>query len=195
MKKILLALFFAVGSLGCWAKGHFEFAGVEMDGNINTFVKKLEKKGFRTLKTLRDGHLVAMYGTYANVDFSQIYIFSTDGENVVYKIGIYMPSKNSWSELKSQYMTYRELLVDKYGKPNSDYMEFSGGYADGDGRELEALYKEQCSFFAYWGSELGEVNIGMNEDGADKGQIVTIYKDAANLKLQEAYEARQKKTE
>ena len=195
MKKILLALIFAVGGLGCWAEGHFMFEGVEMDGNINVFVQQLETKGFKKYATARDGHLIALSGTYANIDNCKIYVFSNDGENVVYKIGVYMPSLTSWSALKSQYMTYRQALINKYGKPNSDYMEFSGGYKDGDGRELEALYKEECSYFAYWGSELGEVNIGMNEDGANKGQIVTIYKDAANLKLQEAYEAKQQKAE
>ena len=194
MKKILLALIFAVGSLGCWAEGHFMFEGVEMNGNLDAFIQQMDTKGFRKLKVSKDGHSALLLGIYAKYA-CPTYVFSTDGENMVYKVGVYMPSKSSWSELKKLYLEYRQSLIDKYGQPNSDYMDFSDGYADGDGRELEALYKDACSFYAYWWTELGTVTIGLNEDGADKGQIVTIFEDAANLKLQEVYEAKQQKAE
>jgi len=49
-----------------------------------------------------------------------------------------------------EYNKINSVLLSQYGKPTSSERTFKGGYADGDGREVEAIKKRQAFIISTW---------------------------------------------
>lgn len=50
----------------------------------------------------------------------------------------------------SDYNEINEILLSTYGQPTTIQRDFTGGYKDGDGREVEAIKKHQATLITTW---------------------------------------------
>ena len=50
----------------------------------------------------------------------------------------------------SQYNEINEILLSTYGQPTTVQRDFTGGYKDGDGREVEAIKKHKATLITSW---------------------------------------------
>jgi hypothetical protein len=76
------------------------------------------------------------------------------------------PKKDNWDDLKSQFDSYHNLLLEKYGETSDRFQFFSSPYYEGDGFEMQAVEKDKCSYMSFWS----------NIEGASYSVEITKYK-------------------
>ena len=183
MKKLFIFLVSLFVVVTTFAEGHLLFKGVEIDGNIAQFSKKIEDKGYKRIYTTDEGDACMLSGSFAGFDGCQIAILSTTNDHIVWKVVVYLPEQTSWYALKARYDEFKSSLTDKYGIPALDNHYFSSPYYEGDGYELQALNNDKCNYTT--GYELGNGVVYMDLYGAGygKGQVRILYEDDANKEL------------
>lgn len=184
MKKIILLislLTILIGSINAQdqksiSEPHMDFKGIPIDGPLNSFVQKLQGKGFIKDSNVGDD-IVIMKGEFANED-TFLYILASSKTKTVWKVCVEFPKISTWSTLKMKYFEFKDLYTKKYGEPQS-YEFFSSPYKEGDGYEMNAVNSEKCTHSSYFKIKEGYIAIDM----AKKGAIEISYEDAQNNDL------------
>ena len=179
MKKILLTLCTLLIVALAQAQEHMTFKDISMDCNLTTFVSKLEAKGYITKLTEANG--AVMSGSFAGKDGCTIYILCTETTKSVWKVAVKFPEQSSWSSLKSEYKSFKESYMQKYGVPES-FEFFSKPYEEGDGYELQALRVDKCIYASYFKTSLGYIVLEMHKDEC----LRVTYEDEINSKMRES---------
>ena len=179
MKKILLTICTLLIVALAQAQEHMTFKDISMDCNLTTFVSKLEAKGYITKLTEATG--AVMSGSFAGKDGCTIYILCTETTKSVWKVAVKFPEQSSWSSLKSEYKSFKESYMQKYGIPES-FEFFSKPYEEGDGYELQALRLDKCIYASYFKTSLGYIVLEMHKDEC----LRVTYEDEINSKMRES---------
>lgn len=158
---------------------HLTFKGVPICGNVDTFEKLLQEKGFTTVLKEDDGR--AMKGAFAGKDITLL-VLATPLTHTVWKAVACFEEKNSWTSLKGEYLTMRESLREKYGKPDNSYEFFSSPYYEGDGYEIWENIKSKNPAST---NSIGSIAISIDASGT-KGQVSIAYEDGAGTELAKA---------
>ena len=175
MKKILLTICTLLIVVLAQAQEHMTFKDISMDCNLTTFVSKLEAKGYRT--TLLEDDNAVLKGNFAGKDDCSIYVLCTAKSKLVWKVAVRFPEQVSWSSLKSEYKSFKELYTKKYGNPKS-YEFFSDPYYEGDGYELQALRLEKCTYASFFKTDIGGIILEIGNKN-----IIVHYEDAINVEI------------
>lgn len=121
-----------------------------------------------------------MSGSFLNKT-CEVWVYCTPVSRTTTKVIVYMPKDNSWSSLKSTYLTLKEQYTKKYGTPSDEFEFFSTPYYEGDGYETQALELEKCTYSTYWQVPYGVIGVSISEFL----QIRLVYEDAHNIKIME----------
>jgi hypothetical protein len=132
------------------------FRGVPICGHIDTVRQKLESLGYTFIEYLPNG--IVLKGEFAGKTGCEICIIGSAITHEAWKILVCFPEQESWYMLKKEYFQYKQILVDKYGKPD-EYEYFEYPYQDGDGEELTALHNNKCSFQSFFKTDKGYITI------------------------------------
>lgn len=186
MKKVVLFFAFLFTATCCFAEGHLLFKGMEIDGNISQFTRKLEAQGFQKVYTTDEGDACMLKGNFAGFNECSVAILSTPNEHIVWKVAVYLPAQTSWYALETRYEEFKRSLEEKYGKPDFDSHYFNSPYYEGDGYELQALNSDKCNYMAGFGAGNGVVYIELDGAGYGKGEVRISYEDDANKALKNA---------
>jgi hypothetical protein len=96
-------------SINAYSQGHLEFKGVPIEGDINSFVKKLESKGFEV-----NGYVdtnVLMNGLFTGLPVDLI-VFGSKNTKTVWKVSVSIGNDElEWKDLKALYEEYKELYI------------------------------------------------------------------------------------
>ena len=158
MKKIISVLFAFVISFTVFAQNnseHLKFMGIPINGTCYQLAQKIAAKGFQLkpiegkAATPSSTHIKLM-GTFAGIDNCEIYVIGTKGTKTAWKVVVYLPEEDKWSDIKYQYNKFKESLEKKYGEPDDDFHFFSSPYYEGDGYEMSAIELEECHYSAFW---------------------------------------------
>ena len=132
MKKLMFILSFLIAVSTLHAQDleaqksdtiqHMKFMGIEMGGDISSFVEKIKQKGFKYESTL-DGGIQALNGSFAGVNNCTIMIYPNNKKNV-YSASVIFPFADTWSALNTTYHKIKSMLIQKYGEPYSCTEEF-----------------------------------------------------------------------
>ena len=114
MKRILLTIIFVVAVIFAYAEGHMTFKGVDINGNIESFVAKLEEQGF-VKQSIKKDHAI-MTGFFTAEDVI-LYIHATPISNTVYGVSVVYKPADSWPNQETHYRNLRMSLARKYGDP------------------------------------------------------------------------------
>ena len=139
------------------------FDGILISGDFNSALQKFKSKGYIVEETFPEGAILS--GNVASTNI-EVYLFKTPKTHKIFKASIYLPKKNNWNDLKYEFNSYHNILLEKYGKTTDRFQFFSNPYYDGDGYEMQALEKEKCTYSSYWS----------NIDGASYSVEITKYK-------------------
>lgn len=183
MKKVLTTLFLVLifGLTGySQTDTHLTFRDVPIDGNVNAFAKKLEAKGFTLVKNHEEVNKVVMSGKFLNAN-CEVLIECTPNSKLASQVVIYMPEDSSWRDLKSRYLTLKELYTNKYGTPTALRETFISPYYEGDGDEIDAVKNEQCTFAIYWKLPNGIISVIISK----YLQVGIIYSDTQNSEIED----------
>jgi hypothetical protein len=155
---------------------HMTFRGIPICGSIDTVRQNLESLGYTFNGYLDNG--AVMNGEFAGKFGCDVYILGSVGTQQVWKVIINFPEHKSWYSLKSEYLQYKEIFTNKYGKPESfEFFEYP--YEDGDSYELTALYNEKCTFQSFFKTENGYITIEIEANNC----ISITYEDSIGAKI------------
>ena len=164
--------------LSMFAQEHIQFMGIPINGHISAITPRLQAKGL-TLKDKSNDDCYVFTGKFAGYDEAEIFVFNTIKSKTVWKVVVYLPEKNEWSSLKSQYERLKESFNTKYEIEN-EFHFFQSPYYDGDGYEMTALKTGKAHFVTFYKTQNGGVSIGMSEFK----QIRISYEDKINVEIQ-----------
>ncbi len=99
-------------------KGHLEFMGVPIDGNLKAFTGYLQfQSGMQKVKN--EGKTSILSGKFAGYKDCRIYIFSYSDDLEVWRTGLEIPSTafETQEEFEAVYIALNKGLTDIYGAP------------------------------------------------------------------------------
>lgn len=144
MKKLLLAICL----LSSVTSRSQEVMGIKVDGLRTEVINKFKAKGFKIIGT-PDLKALTMEGVISGQKY-EVIIVNTPTSKKVWKIAVYLPKQTDWYDIKSTYTKFYNMLVEKYGEPNSSYTGFSSPYYEGDGYEMTGVGVGKCNYSAFW---------------------------------------------
>ena len=159
-----------------------EFLGIKVGGNLNEVVAKFKLKGFKITSPHNLNPLLTGKAGVSNVE---VIIFSSPISKSVYQFSVYLPKKDDWDEIKSEYEDYLRILTDKYGTPTDIFNFFSSPYKEGEGDEMNAITMEKCNYSAYWENISLEIS--------KYKQVKIVYQNNINFGIKEKEVAKLKK--
>jgi hypothetical protein len=185
MKKTLTLLFLVLTISNSFAQTkadpaeHLTFKGVPLDGTLDEYVSKMKQNGFRHLST-EDG-IAMLQGDFAGYKDCYVGVSTLKQKDLVYKIGVRFPNKDTWSTLSGNYFDLKNMLTEKYGKP-SDVEEKFDTYSKpkDDGAKMYEVKFDRCKYYSIWQTEKGEIQLSIDHKSVLSCFVKLAYFDKIN---------------
>lgn len=182
MKKTILTLIttlFVLTSFAQTESPHLLFKGVPIDGTLNQYVQKMKQKGFDYLGT-KDG-VVLLQGDFAAYKGCVIGVATLKQKDLVSKISVIFPERDTWRELSSNYYSLKEMLTEKYGEP-ADVTEKFQSYSepDDDNSRMHEVRMDRCKFITTFKTPKGEIQLTISHESISSCFVVLSYFDKIN---------------
>lgn len=181
MKTFFLTLTFALTTMLTFAQTseHLSFKGVPIDGTLNEYVSKMKQNGFTHLGT-EDGTAI-LNGDFAGYKDCHVGVSTLKQKDLVHKIAVIFPDRDTWSTLSSNYFNLKEMLTEKYGKP-SDVVEKFDSYSQprDDGSKMTQVQLDRCKYYCIWETEKGEIQISIEKGDLMRCFVRLAYFDKIN---------------
>ena len=183
MKKILFTIFFSIFGLLNYAQTdslHLSFKGVPIDGPLNEFVSKMQKKGFNLLGIDKDTRSAVLKGDFAGYKGCYIGPIASEQRDLVCKVVVILPNSDRWMDLSNNYYSLKDALIKKYGKPAAEE-EFFEGYSEprDDMSRMQYVFFDRCKYLSIFETEKGCINLRITHN--DKHTNVSlVYIDKIN---------------
>ncbi len=158
---------------------HLVFKGVPIDGTLDDYVSKMKQSGFTHTQT-QDGTAI-LNGDFAGYKDCFVGVSTLKQKDLVYKIAVIFPDKNTWSTLSGNYFDLKQMLTEKYGKP-SDIVEKFDGYSEPKDDEAR-MYKvkfDNCKYSSVWQTDKGEIQLSIDHNSITSCFVKLAYFDKIN---------------
>jgi hypothetical protein len=185
MKKSFIILFLCLSVSICNAQikgdtsSHLSFKGVPIDGTLDQYVSKMRQSGFKLLRT-EDG-VAMLQGDFAGYKDCYVGVSTLKQKNLVYKIGVVFPNRDTWSTLSGNYFNLKQMLTEKYGDP-SDVVEKFDTYSqpDDDNEKMYEVQFDRCKYYSIWNTDKGEIQLSIDHESVTSCFVTLIYFDKIN---------------
>ena len=182
MKKLLVTLFCLVMMGGIMAQEeHLSFKGVPINGTLKQYTAAMVKAGFKSEGTTKDG-VSMLSGDFAGYKGCIVGVSTLSNLDVVNRIVVLFPEKDTWSSLINDYEHLKSMLTTKYGNPEMNRELFTGyaGRTDDDGIKMMALHDEELEWFTVFTTDLGSIELSIVSASYGKGMVRLGYFDKKN---------------
>jgi len=158
---------------------HLVFKGVPIDGTLKEYVSKMVKDGFTDLGT-EDGTAI-LNGEFAGYKDCNIGVITLKQKDLVYKIAVIFPEKETWSTLSENYIDLKDMLTEKYGNPTEVVEKCDSSYQprDDNGKMLN-VKNDNCKYFSIWKTDKGEIQLSIQHKGFKSCYVTLSYSDKIN---------------
>lgn len=158
---------------------HMTFKGIPINGSLSDFTVKMKQKGFSHLGT-QDG--TALFsGEFAGYKNCTIGAVSSKNTNVVSKVVVIFPEKDTWSRLYADYSNLKSMLTRKYGEPTENVEKFdSYSEPDDDADRMYEVEFDRCKFISVWETEKGDIELTIDHQGVSSCYVRLSYWDKIN---------------
>lgn len=181
MKTKILTIILTLTAILSFAQPseHLLFKGVPIDGTLDEYVSKMEQNGFNHMGT-EDGAAL-LTGDFAGYKGCSVSVSTLKQKDLVYKIMVAFPDKETWSTLSGNYFDLKQLLSEKYGKP-SDVAEKFDVQIDinDDNSKMYHVKFDRCKYFSIYETEKGTIKLSIEHDGVSRCFIRLTYLDRTN---------------
>lgn len=185
MKKTLITLFLSLTACIVFAQtktdssAHLTFKGVPLDGTLDQYVVKMKQNGFKHIST-KDG-IAMLQGDFAGYKDCYVGVSTLKQKDLVHKIGVLFPEKETWSTLSGNYFDLKQMLTEKYGKP-SDVVEKFDTYSqpDDDGDKMYEVKFDRCKYYSIWVTDKGEIQLSIDHKSVTSCFVKLAYFDKVN---------------
>ncbi|MBO6117677.1 MAG: hypothetical protein J6P44_03945 [Bacteroidales bacterium] len=136
---------------------HLTFKGVEIDGTLDRFVSKMQQKGFTYIG--ESSEVAILNGNFAGYRDCNLYIYP-NGKGNVYMAGVCFPTSSSWTVLYSNYLSIKNMLLEKYGKPLFCTERFNSTVEPRDDKsKFYEAQMERCEYKTVFYFEEGMISV------------------------------------
>ena len=180
MKKLIITMACLIIMGGIMAQEHLTFKGVPINGTLKQYTAAMVKAGFKSEGT-QDG-LSLLSGEFAGFKDCIVGVSTLKNCDVVNRIVVLFPAKDTWASLMGDYEHLKSLLTTKYGEPETE-REYFTGYAsktDSDGIEMSALHNEELEWYTVFVTDLGSIELSVTSASYGKGMVRLGYFDKKN---------------
>lgn len=185
MKAVLITLFCFVLTITSFAQDirdtteHMTFKGVPIDGTLNEYVSEMKKSGFILVGT-EDG-VAMLKGDFAAYKDCIIGVATLKGKDLVSKITVIFPNRETWATLSSNYFNLKELLTEKYGEP-SEVIEKFDTYSEpkDDNTKMHEVGMNRCKYYTTFELENGSIQLSIENDSFSSSFVMLSYYDKIN---------------
>lgn len=177
MRAKLLPVLFLLFSLSAFSQS---FDGVAIDGDLSIAISKYKEKGYELVS--KEKEVAILKGTAAGKKIN-LFILATPKSKIIYRAVVFLPAREDWQSLKDDYEKYKEILINKYGKPTSIYESFKEPFNEGEGNEMIAVTNKKCQYVTYWLDDKDNTNISI--EISDLKEIKITYENVKNSTIRE----------
>ncbi|GHT68740.1 hypothetical protein AGMMS50239_34440 [Bacteroidia bacterium] len=158
---------------------HLTFKGVPIDGTLNEYVSKMKQSGFTLIGT-EDG-VAMLKGDFAAYKDCIVGVATLKQKDLVSKITVIFPERNTWSMLSSNYFSLKEMLTEKYGEP-SEVVETFDTYSEpkDDGGKMDAVKFDNCKYYSIFETEKGSIELSISHNSVMSCYVILAYFDKIN---------------
>jgi hypothetical protein len=139
----------------------------------------MRQSGFKLLRT-EDG-VAMLQGDFAGYKDCYVGVSTLKQKNLVYKIGVVFPNRDTWSTLSGNYFNLKQMLTEKYGDP-SDVVEKFDTYSqpDDDNEKMYEVQFDRCKYYSIWNTDKGEIQLSIDHESVTSCFVTLIYFDKIN---------------
>lgn len=181
MKKIVLFLMMMLpmAVMGQEESSHLTFKGVPIDGTRSEFVQKLKQKGFTLIGT-EDGATL-LKGDFSCFKGCLIGVTTLQKKDLVNKIAVILPGQETWQLLSKNYFDLKDMLTEKYGKPDDVIEEFQGYFEpESDNSKMHAVKMGDCKYITTFKTPKGTIQLTIQHFEYSKDTVALLYFDKIN---------------
>lgn len=185
MKKTLFVLLLGLSVCISFAQTnadsskHLTFKGVPIDGTLEQYVFKMKQSGFKHTST-KDGTAI-LQGDFAGYKDCYIGVSTLKQSDLVHKIVVLFPDKDTWSTLYGNYSDLKQMLTEKYGNPSVIEEKFDTySEPDDDRSKLHHVKMDRCKYYSVWKTDKGEIQLSINHNGVSSCFVQLAYFDKIN---------------
>ncbi len=158
---------------------HLAFKGVPIDGTLKEYVSKMTQEGFTNLGT-EDGTAI-LNGEFAGYKNCNVGVATLKQKDLVYKIAVMFPEKETWSTLSGNYFDLKEMLTEKYGNPTDVVEKFdSSSQPRDDNDKMLKVKLDNCKYFSIWKTDKGEIQLSIDHQSFTSCYVTLSYSDKIN---------------
>lgn len=188
MKRIFIALLFVFSCIGAMAQNaneHLKFMGIPINGTLESFTQKLATKKIKSIQAAEGVGL--LNGTFAGKMNCNIFVATVPNRNIVSKVVVCLPPRETWAWLESDYNEFKQMLTSKYGEPLQHSETFkAGSYTSSDALKMSSLRGGKCEYYVGWKLNEGVILLEIISIESPSSCLVRLsYYDAINSKLEE----------
>ncbi len=182
MKKLLCSLLVSLMSLTFYAQTespHLTFKGVPIDGTLNEYVQKMKQKGFTFIE--KEDGMALLKGDFASYKGCLIGVVTLQQKDLVSKITVIFPQRETWSALSNNYFTLKDMLTEKYGKP-ADVTEEFQSYSEprDDGAKIRNVQLGKCKYLTIFETPKGVIELSIDHSNVTECFVRLSYFDKIN---------------
>jgi hypothetical protein len=182
MKTKLLTTLFLLITVMSFAQDqkieHLSFKGVPIDGTLIEYVAKMKQNGFNHLAT-KDG-IAFLNGDFAGYKDCSVGVSTLKQKDLVHKIVVVFPSKETWSMLFGNYSDLKEMLSEKYGNPSEVSEKFDGFEPSDDKSKMYEVGSDRCKYHSIWQTDKGNIQLSISHKGHISSFVTLAYIDKTN---------------
>lgn len=184
MKKIVTSLIVFLIAMSSLAQSsdHLTFKGVPIDGTLSEYVSKMKQNGFSYIST-EDG-VAMLTGDFAAYKNCIVGVATLKQKDLVSKITVLFPDRDTWSSLSGNYFDLKEMLTQKYGEP-SECVEKFDTYSKprDDGDRMHAVKMDNCKYYTIYETDKGSIQLSIEHNSVFSCYVVLSYYDKINSEI------------
>lgn len=178
MKRLITTLACLIIMGGILAQEHLSFKGVPIDGTLKQYTAAMVKAGFKYEGT-EDG-LALLSGDFAGFKGCIVGVSTLKNCDVVNRIAVLFPEKDTWSALMGDYEHLKDLLIEKYGEPEQNTERFTS-HVYSDNSKIYAVNNGEIEWYTIFSTDLGDIELTLvGGKYSSKACVRLSYWDAKN---------------
>lgn len=159
---------------------HMKFKGVPIDGTLDLFVERMQRKA-NFEQVSESGGMRILKGDFADYKDCTVFVETLDGKDLVSKISVLLPNRDNWELLYGDYKWMKKMLIEKYGKPSSSIEKFQVSYGlvpQDDNDKMHHVIMDKCKYNTIFETERGSIDLRIWY--SEGSSVMLTYKDRIN---------------
>lgn len=183
MKSKLLTAVILLFSILSFAQNekreHLVFKGVPIDGSLADYILKMKQNGFTQIGT--EGGTAILKGDFAGYKECAIGVSTLKQKDLVHKIAVVFPNKETWSMLYGNYNDLKEMLTEKYVKPSEVIEKFETNFPPrDDNNRMQLVGMDNCKYSTIWQTDRGNIELSIGHKSFSSSFVQLVYFDKVN---------------